>query len=371
MEIAQAINHIIAGNNLTKFEAYQTFERIVRNETGSMNQGGFLAALTAKGATADEIAAIRKVIIDLDTNKVTINTEKPLTENSGTGMDKVKTFNISTAAAIIAASCGAAMARHGSRAITSKCGTVDVAEALGISVEENSDFIGRSIENCGLGLFNGMSPLVHPTALARILGELSFGTILNTAASLANPADPVYGIRGVGNPNMVETTADIMKSIGYQRVLVLHGHVGENEPGIDEASTMGRTVYTQIDEKGNKHNGSFHPEELGLQRAKPEDLATTGNPQTEAGRLAAILAGEGNGPQTDIVILNAAMILLTTQIAENPGNAIKAARESIENGTAYSKLEEWVCTQSHQSAEEASRHLKQLRRTFRNDIIFS
>ena len=122
MNIGYAVNELIAGNDLSYQNTEEIFRRIIENSESPMDQGAFLAAMTAKGATAKEVTAIWKVIDEIDTNKVKIHTDRPLVENSGTGMDSFKTFNISTASAVVAASAGAAMARHGSRGITSKCG---------------------------------------------------------------------------------------------------------------------------------------------------------------------------------------------------------------------------------------------------------
>lgn len=360
MEVAKAINHLIAGNNLSGEDAYRVFENILRNRTGSMSQGGFLAAMTAKGATAEEIAAIYRVIYDQDTEKVTIKTDRPIVENSGTGMDRVKTFNISTGAAIVAASCGAAMARHGSRGITSQCGTVDVCEKLGIDVEAEVSVIGKSIETCGLGLFNGMSPKVHPQGLARILGELNFGTVLNIAASLANPAAPKIGIRGVYDPGMIDSTAEIMRCMGYEKILVFHGMIGEDDPGMDEISLCGKTLYTHVDEQGRIERDAFYPEDFGLKTCAPELLLSSGDAETEARRLITILSSKGSKAERDIVIFNAAAILWLAGLASDLQAGIKQAEASLDSGKAYGQLEKWVMAQSDISTDEASEKLRRL-----------
>ena len=191
------ITRLIQNDNLTRTEARDAFTTVLNNQTTDMQQGAFLAALTAKGETRQEVAGAWEAIYDLDTTKVHIDDNLKLAENSGTGMDTFKTFNISTAASIIAASGGIRMARHGARAITTVCGTVDVAEALGVDIECDADVVAESIEKVGIGLFNGMSPRTHPKALGRILSKTFFGTTLNIAASLANPVLPKMGLRGV------------------------------------------------------------------------------------------------------------------------------------------------------------------------------
>lgn len=292
MNLGKAIDALIAKQDLSAEITYDLFSKMIHDEETRMNQGAFLAAITAKGATEEEIAAIQKVIYEFDTAKAEVHTAKPLAENSGTGMDAFKTFNISTAAAVVASACGVAMARHGSRAITSTCGTVDVVEALGVTVEMESCDVGRAIETCGIGLFNGMSPRVHPVGLGRILSEISFGTVLNIAASLANPVCAAYGVRGVNHPDMMMKTAKIMKNIGYKKVFVLHGYLGEDTLGIDEASTLGRTAFIEIDEKGNLNENSFYPEDFGLKRPQRSEIAAIGDVQREACRLTGVLSGE-------------------------------------------------------------------------------
>ncbi len=185
-EFAGYITRLINKENLSREESYSAFSTVLKNETSEMQQGAFLAALTAKGETKEEIAGCWEAIYQHDTVKITSKIDGPIVENSGTGMDSYKTFNISTCASLIAASEGIAMARHGARAITSKCGTVDMAEALGVNVECEASLAAESLQKSGLALFNGMSPKIHPMALGRILSQISFGSTLNIAASLAS-----------------------------------------------------------------------------------------------------------------------------------------------------------------------------------------
>jgi len=234
----QAITKLINKENLTRTEAKKLFAEILENRQTEMQQGAFLAALSAKGSTVEEIAGSWEAIFELDTVKVTPDINKPLVENCGTGMDEVNTFNISTAASIIAAAAGVVMAKHGARALTSTSGTIDILEELGVNVECEPDTVKKSIEKAGIGIFNGMSPKVHPRALGRILANISFGTILNTSASLANPALPQYGVRGVYSKELLNSVPLVMHEIGYKKAIVVHG-LDENGNGMDEASTLG------------------------------------------------------------------------------------------------------------------------------------
>ena len=192
----------------------------------------------------------------------------PLVENCGTGMDGIKTFNISTAASLVAAADGITMAKHGARAITSKCGAVDILETLGVDVECDVDLVKRSIERAGIGIFNGMSAKVHPSALYRILSQIRFGTVLNVAGSLANPAKPAYAVRGVYSEKMVLPIARAMKEIGYKRAFVVHGRSRDDSRGMDELSTLGRSLVAELTEDGTIREYAVSPQDLGHKRGR-------------------------------------------------------------------------------------------------------
>jgi anthranilate phosphoribosyltransferase len=246
------------------------FRAVLANEQPDLQQGAFMAALTAKGETAEEIAGAWEAIYQLDTVKVFPHCSGPVVDNCGTGMDSFKTFNISTVAAIIAAAGGAHVARHGARGITSSCGTVDIAEALGVDVECTAEVVCRSIEEAGLGLFNGMSAHIHPKALGRILAQINFGTTLNIAASLASPVRPLYAVRGVSSRQMLRPVAEAMREIGYKRALVVHGFAGRGELGMDEASVCDTTYAVELDIAGTLKEFSTSPEQLGLPRHRAD-----------------------------------------------------------------------------------------------------
>jgi len=198
-----AVQRLIGRQNLSLDEAYRLFCDVLGNRQPDLQQGAFLAALTSKGETAEEIVGAWRAICEMDTVSARVDAEGPIVENSGTGMDTLKTFNVSSAAAIVASACGVRMARHGARALSSRCGTVDLLEALGLDVDCDIRIIENSICQEGIGLFNGMSAKVHPGGLGRILSQIRFGTTLNIAASLANPARPTHGLRGVYAESLV------------------------------------------------------------------------------------------------------------------------------------------------------------------------
>ncbi|HNY34545.1 MAG TPA: anthranilate phosphoribosyltransferase [Methanothrix soehngenii] len=349
------VDELIKGRNLTRGEASDLFRQILNDEQPDLQQGAFLAAITAKGATAEEIAGIWEAIYEVDTLKVRPCVQGPLADNCGTGMDSIKTFNISTAASIVAAADKINMAKHGSRAITSSCGTVDMLEQLGIDVDCDVDLVKRSIEVAGIGIFNGMSGKVHPSALSRILSQIRFGTVLNIAGSLANPALPAYGVRGVYSREMVLPIARAMKEIGYKRAFVIHGRSGDDLRGMDELSTLGRTDVAELDEDGRIREYALNACDLGLEKGDESALLNRGNIEEEAVRLLQVLSGFDRGDRRDIVCLNAAPLLCITGRSEDLLEGVEKAGDIIDSGRAIKKLVAWVREQNRDPGERLER----------------
>ncbi|MDD5736078.1 MAG: anthranilate phosphoribosyltransferase [Methanothrix soehngenii] len=349
------VDELIKGRNLTRGEASDLFRQILNDEQPDLQQGAFLAAITAKGATAEEIAGIWEAIYEVDTLKVRPCVQGPLADNCGTGMDSIKTFNISTAASIVAAADNINMAKHGSRAITSSCGTVDMLEQLGIDVDCDVDLVKRSIEVAGIGIFNGMSGKVHPSALSRILSQIRFGTVLNIAGSLANPALPAYGVRGVYSREMVLPIARAMKEIGYKRAFVIHGRSGDDLRGMDELSTLGRTDVAELDEDGRIREYALNACDLGLEKGDESALLNRGNIEEEAVRLLRVLSGFDRGDRRDIVCLNAAPLLCITGRSEDLLEGVGKAGDIIDSGRAIKKLVAWVREQNEDPGERLER----------------
>lgn len=344
------ITRLINGENLSRQESYDAFSIILKNQTSEMQQGAFLAALTAKGETKEEIAGCWESIYENDTVKVTPQVNGPIVENCGTGMDSFKTFNISTSASLIAASDGILMARHGARAITSKCGTVDIAEALGVDVECESTLGAKSLEKSGIALFNGMSPHVHPMALGRILSQISFGSTLNIAASLASPVKADIGVRGVYSKEMIIPVVKVMKEIGYKRAIVMHGTLDGSTKGIDEASVSGKTFCAELKEDGSISEFTFNPNEVGVELHSPEKIASSGDLEKESLNFINLLKGKSDAARLDATALNAGLIFYTTNRVNSIKDGVVKAHQIIKSGNALSKLEEWISTQNRDSS---------------------
>jgi anthranilate phosphoribosyltransferase len=293
----------------------------------------------------DELAALWRAIMERDTNKVYFDRSLRVMDNAGTGMDRIKTFNISSVASVVAASRGAHIARHASRAITSRFGSVDLLEQVGIGVDVDVETVAASVVDAGVGLFNGASPLVHPLALGRILGQISFGSILNLSASLANPASPRFALRGVSDPSIIDDVAMLLSRLGYERAIVLHGLDGAGLPAMDEASVVGRTVYAMLD-SGKVTRGFFDPEDFGLHRAEATDIMASGDIGCEVERFHSILSGKAKRAQIEVVALNSALALYVDGRAESIDEGILMSMEALCDGSAKATHRRWVGAQN-------------------------
>lgn len=307
--------------------------------------GSFKGRIESGFHGTHEVAGAWEAIYALDTQKVTIDGDVPLAENSGTGMDSLKTFNVSTAAAILAAAGGVRLARHGIRAISSACGTVDMAEALGVDVECGVSLVADSIRKTCLGLFNGMSAETHPQALFRILSNICFGSVLNIAASLANPAMPNHAVRGVYARERIRPVAEVMKRIGYRRAIVLCGAVDGSDLCMDEASVCGDTHLAELTPDGGIEAFTLRPSDIGLNVHRAEHLAPK-DIRTEAARFVRLLKGDEKKARTDAAVLNAGLIYYVTGQAATIREGTTLAESALGSHKAYGLLEQWVTTQN-------------------------
>jgi len=344
-EFGSRIQRLIERQNLSRKECHTMFRQLMENSQPELHQGAFLAALAAKGETSEEIAGAWEAIMELDTLKIEIDRSSPLLENSGTGMDALKTFNVSTAAAVVAAAGGVRMARHGARALTSMCGTVDILDELGINVSCSVEQVGRSIAQVGIGIFNGMSPQVHPNALFRILSQIRFGSTLNIAASLASPCRPTHGLRGVYAEPMMGKVAEIMQAIGYQRAMVVHGYDADGRKGMDEISTIGTTAVQEFFPDGSRTSYRLEPEDLGLKRSSYPAVAARGDVHREALRFLQVISGTRHPECVDLVCANAGAVLYLAGQSSDLPSGVSAGRELILGGLALRKMCQWITAQ--------------------------
>lgn len=344
--IGAFINRLISGQDLSRQETELASELIVNNKVTEVQQGAFLAAMTAKGPTPEEISGVCRTIYQYDTIKCNPQVKGRVIDNCGTGMDGFKTFNISTAAAIAAAAAGACMARHGARGVTSHCGTVDVCETMGVDVECQVSMVEKSLEMANIGLFNGMSSLVHPKALFRLLKAMRFGSILNISASLANPARPRFGVRGVYSPEIISTVAQTMQGLGFCRALVLHGQAPDQAGGMDEISPFGTTWVSELQEDGSIKSYTIEASDFARMQVRAEAIAASLDPEIEALRLIELFLGKERGSRFLAACLNTAPILYLAGQADTLKQGFEMAAEILRSGQALSTLKDWILWQN-------------------------
>lgn len=339
-----AIQHLLGRGDLERTRCRDLFREVLAGQQHDLHQGAFLAALVAKGETAAEIAGAWEAI-DSDDTVHPDGLPADLLDNSGTGMDPVKTFNISTCAALVAAAAGVRLARHGARALTSRCGTVDLCEALGVGVEVAPETVAASIRTCGIGLFNGMSAQVHPGALFRILAQIRFGSTLNIAASLANPARPTLALRGVYHPRLVPLVAEVLPLVGIRRAWVVHGLGADGTPAHDELSITGESLVCAIDGASSR-SFRIRPEEVGLRRWSADEVAPAADREAAAEDARAILGGRGRPARNDAVALNAGAILVVAGACPDLATGVAQVQRLLAAGAGLELLQRWIACQA-------------------------
>ena len=326
--LRQAIEKAVNHEHLSAKEAYQALDVIMKGEATEAQIGAFLVALRMKGETPAEIGGFARAMRD---NAVQIRTRhESVVDTCGTGGDRADTFNISTAAAFVAAGAGVPIAKHGNRAVSSKCGSADVLRELGVNVEAPPEVVEECLNEVGIGFL--FAPTLHP-AMRHAIGprrELGLRTVFNILGPLTNPAGAKRQLLGVFDAQYTELLATALQTLGSEHALVVHGLVG-----MDELSTCGETQVTEL-RGGSIHSALWSAEEVGLAPAQLEDLAG-GAPETCASILTAVLSGE-EGPARDIVVFNAAAAIYVGAKAADMPEGIELAREAIDSGAAMGKL---------------------------------
>ena len=288
----------------------------------------FLVALRTKGETVEEIAVAAKVLRKFV--KPVKTDEKTVLDTCGTGGDRSGTFNISTLSALAAAGAGAVVAKHGNRCVSSRCGSADLLEKLGVDVEQVSLRAEEALKNCGIAFL--FAPSFHPAMrhVAPIRRALGVRTIFNILGPLTNPACAKHQLLGVFSPALTRPMAEVLKALGSRHVLVVHG-----KDGLDEVTTTTETVVTEL-KQGRLKNFRIHPKRFGIKTASPSRLKG-GDIDTNVKIAEGVLCKE-KGPRRDIVILNAACALYAADRAGSIGEGLDQARESLDSGKALEKL---------------------------------
>jgi anthranilate phosphoribosyltransferase len=326
MPIQHELQRIVEGREtLTREDAATLMQQILRGEASEIEIAGLLGALAGRGETASEVAgfaaAMRSAATTLNLNG---EEQAALVDTCGTGGDASGSFNISTAAALVAAAAGAKVAKHGNRAVTSKCGSADVLEALGIPVDYTPE------ESVAAMRLNGfcflLAPSHHPAmkAVMPVRRALGVRTVLHVLGPLLNPAGARRQVMGVYQSRLVPLVAEAMTMLGAKHAMVVHG-----DGGLDELALSGPSDVAEVRD-GVATQYAVTPEDFGLQRA-PLNALTGGGAAENAEILTAIFAGEA-GPKRDIVLLNAAAVLVTAGIAQNIREGVGIAATTINSG---------------------------------------
>lgn len=345
-KFGSVVVRLTRGEDISREEARDCWRQICEEEQSDLQQGAFIGALKAKPETPEEVAGTFEALYEHDTIKVQVDTPEPLIDNCGTGADTLKTMNISTGAAIVAAACGLYVVRHAARAISSHCGAIDVVEALGVNVESAPEVPKQGIEKAGICAWNAFLPSIHPKTLARVLSQIRFGSAINLVGPLLNPTMPSYKVMGVPTREMIDIEVRTLRELGFKRAFVMHGLEEETGRGMDEVSTLGPTYVSELREDGKIESSTLTPEDFGLKRPRFEELASSRDVHQDALTLLRVLMGKDKGPRSDIVCLNAAPLLYVMGKAQDLQEGFRMAKEAIEEGRALEKLRAWVTWQN-------------------------
>lgn len=325
-----ALTRLVRHEDLDADEAAEAMRQIMAGEATPSQVGGFLMALRTKGESADEVEGLARTMLGFANP---VHASAPALDVVGTGGDRSGTFNISTVSAIVAAGAGVPVAKHGNRAASSHCGSADVLEALGVTIDLDAAGVERCLAEAGIAFL--FAPLFHP-AMAHagpVRRELRVPTVFNFLGPLTNPARPFALAVGCSDARMLPLMAEVLARRGTRAVLF------RAEDGLDELTTSApSTVYTVRD--GSVTEGRLDPTALGFAQATVEDLRG-GDADASAAIVRWVLAG-GAGPKRDVVLLNAGAALEVAGRADTLADGIALAAETIDSGAATAALDRWV-----------------------------
>lgn len=325
------LTQLLGGTSMTEQQAAEVMAEIMEGAATPAQIGALVVALRAKGETTEEIVGLVRTMRSYSAK---VDAGPHLLDTCGTGGDRSGTFNVSTAAAIVCAGAGAKVAKHGNRAASSKAGSADVLEALGVKIDLPPEAVEQCIAEAGIGFC--FAPLFHPamrhTGTTR--RELGIGTIFNFLGPLTNPAGATHQALGVSDPSMTSRMVETLGRLGSEHVLAFHGH-----GGLDELSLSGPSEVLEL-RSGDLSTWTIDPQELGLARA--DSAAVAGGTAAEnAGLVRGVLAGEA-GPRRDIVVLNAAAGLVAAGLAADMPAGVARAGEALDSGAAAERLDKLV-----------------------------
>ena len=332
------LNKVVEGGDLAAAEARGAFEAIMDGQVAPASLGALLVALRMRGETVTEITEFARVMRERSTR---VRCDAPvILDTCGTGGDGAGTFNISTLAAFVVTAAGVVVAKHGNRSVSSRCGSADLLEGLGIRVDVPVDTVERSLREIGIGFL--FAPSLHGAMrhAAPVRRELGVRTVFNILGPLTNPAGARHQLLGVYDPDRLEAMAEVLRDLGSERAMVVHGD------GLDEITLHGPTRVAEL-EGGRVRVREVTPEDAGLGRARLHDLVG-GDVAQNVAIARAILDGE-RGPKRDIVLLNAAAALVVAGRAPDLETGVQRAAEAIDSGAALGVVDRMraLCAGEH------------------------
>jgi anthranilate phosphoribosyltransferase len=334
--IREAIAHITSGATLSEDEAAAVMEEIMSGVATQAQMGAFLTALRlrAGGETVDEIAGMARIMRD---KAVQVHLDERVAtyamDTCGTGGDGAGTFNVSTAAGIVAAAAGAAVAKHGNRSATSRCGSADVLEALGARIDLGPQEVARCVQEVGFGFM--FAPAYHPAMkhVGPTRREIGIRTVFNILGPLTNPAHTRYQVLGVADGVLLRKMGEVLLHLGCQHALIIHG-----EDGIDECSLSAPTRICEVRNGQELREYTITPEDVGLTRVSDRKAFQGGDPSHNAIMLRTMLSDYTDDPATNMLCLNAGAALLANEQVASLSDGVKLARTTLRDGRAKQKL---------------------------------
>jgi anthranilate phosphoribosyltransferase len=342
--IRDAISHVTAGATLSEGEAAEVMEEIMTGVATQAQMGAFLTALRLRpgSETVQEITGLARVMREKAVQvRLKENIAAQAIDTCGTGGDGAGTFNVSTAAGILAAAAGSSVAKHGNRSATSRCGSADVLEALGVRIDLGPEQVAHCVQEVGFGFM--FAPTYHPAMkhVGPTRREIGIRTVFNILGPLTNPAHTSYQVLGVADGSLLRKMGEVLLHLGCKRALIIHG-----EDGIDEFSLSAPTCVCEVRRDDGLREYKITPEEVGLTRETDRKAFQGGAPAYNARMLENLLSGQNDSPAADMLCLNAGAALFANERVTSLSDGVKLARSTLREGKARHKLEDVIaCSQ--------------------------
>ncbi len=342
--IEECLKKVVSRQDLDEKEAYDCMMEMVSGSASDVHMAALLSALATKGESISEITgfvrAMRQVSI-----KVSPQLDEPLVDTCGTGGDSFKTFNVSTIAAIIAAANGVAIAKHGNRAVSSKCGGADILEAMGVNIDGKPEDVEACLEKTGIGFM--FAPNFHPATkhVMPVRRKLGIRTVFNVLGPLTSPANADIHLMGVFGPEYVESIANVLKNLGVKKAMVMHGFDEDDNVAMDEISIIGKTKVALLDD-GEIKVLQLQPYDFGLELVDKKFIMAPDTLEENLEIAMDVLDGKRETAQQkarmDICLANAGAILFLADKTPDLKTGVDLARKTVQNGDAKHKLDEFI-----------------------------